>query len=375
MGVGVVKKALITGVTGQDGSYLAEFLISKGYEVHGLIRRASSLNTKRIHHLCGLPHDQNADLLLHYGDLTDSSGLNRLLEKIGPDEIYNLGAQSHVQVSFEMPEYTAEVDALGALRLLDAIKETGLKEQIRFFQASSSEIYGEVHEIPQTETTAFCPRSPYGVAKLYAYWMTVNYRKAYSLHASNGIFFNHESPRRGEMFVTRKIAQTVVAILRQEQECLHIGNLDAKRDWGYAPEFVEAMWLMLQQDQPDDYVIATGESHSVREFIERAFSFLGATLEWHGTGLNETAVIKSFEPVFDFKLSFKKGVPVVRVDPAFLRPMDVELLMGDPTKAKHVLGWEPKVRFNDLVRIMMEAALADHATSFQNIGNLRFAPF
>jgi len=375
MGVGVVKKALITGVTGQDGSYLAEFLISKGYEVHGLIRRASSLNTKRIHHLCGLPHDQNADLLLHYGDLTDSSGLNRLLEKIGPDEIYNLRTQSHVQVSFEMPEYTAEVDALGALRLLDAIKETGLKEQIRFFQASSSEIYGEVHEIPQTETTAFCPRSPYGVAKLYAYWMTVNYRKAYSLHASNGIFFNHESPRRGEMFVTRKIAQTVVAILRQEQECLHIGNLDAKRDWGYAPEFVEAMWLMLQQDQPDDYVIATGESHSVREFIERAFSFLGATLEWHGTGLNETAVIKSFEPVFDFKLSFKKGVPVVRVDPAFLRPMDVELLMGDPTKAKHVLGWEPKVRFNDLVRIMMEAALADHATSFQNIGNLRFAPF
>lgn len=357
-----MKKALITGITGQDGSYLAELLISKGYEVHGLIRRASSLNTKRIQHLCGLPHEPNTSMFLHFGDLTDSSGLNRLLEKVGPDEIYNLGAQSHVQISFEMPEYTAEVDALGALRLLDAIKETGLKKKIRFFQASSSEIYGEAREIPQTETTPFSPRSPYGAAKLYAYWMMANYRKAYGLHTSNGILFNHESPRRGEMFVTRKIAQAVVAILRKDQECLRIGNLNAKRDWGYAPEFVEAMWLMLQQDEPDDYVIATGESHSVREFIERAFSFAGVTLEWEGTGLEEVGVVKSSEPVLDFKRSFKKGAPVVRVDPAFLRPMDVEFLMGDSTKAKRMLGWEPKVRFDELVCIMMKAALADHAT-------------
>lgn len=343
-----MKKALITGITGQDGSYLSELLLEKGYEVHGIIRRASSFNTGRIDHLYRDCHEKDVRLLLHYGDLTDSSNLNRLIEKIAPDEIYNLGAQSHVKVSFEVPEYTAECDALGVLRLLDAIRETGITT--RFYQASTSELFGKVQEIPQSETTPFYPRSPYAAAKLYGFWITRNYRESYGLHASNGILFNHESPRRGETFVTRKITMAVARIHRGLQECLYMGNIDAKRDWGYAPDFVRMMWMMLQQERPDDYVIATGEMHTVREFIEKSFVHVGRRLEWRGAGVEETGIDTT------------TGKTVVRIDPRYFRPAEVEQLLGNPAKAKRQLGWEPEVKFEELVRLMTEGdlRLLDH---------------
>ena len=336
-----MKKALITGITGQDGSYLTELLLKKGYEVHGIIRRSSSFNTFRIDHLYKDESILNKSLFLHYGDLTDSSNLNRLVEKIQPDEIYNLGAQSHVQVSFELPEYTAEVDGVGTLRFLDAIRETGIKT--KFYQASTSELYGKVQEIPQTEQTPFYPRSPYGVAKLYAYWIVVNYREAYDIFACNGILFNHESERRGKTFVTRKISVAVSKIILGLQDSLSIGNLDAKRDWGYAPEYCEGMWRMLQAEKPDDYVMATGETHTVREFIEESFDVLGEEIIWEGEGIDEKGILKS------------SGQMVVNINPRYFRPTEVELLIGDASKAKTNLGWVPKVTFKELVKIMVTA--------------------
>ena len=335
-----MKKALITGITGQDGSYLTELLLEKGYEVHGIIRRSSTFNTDRIDHLYKDPHLDGVRLFLHYGDLTDSSNLSRLIEKIQPEEIYNLGAQSHVQVSFEVPEYTAETDALGTLRLLDAIKETGSKA--RFYQASTSELYGKVQEVPQRETTPFYPRSPYGIAKLYGFWITKNYREAYGMHASNGILFNHESPRRGETFVTRKITMAAARIHRGIQKCLYMGNIDARRDWGYAKDYVRMMWMMLQQPEPDDYVVATGEMHTVREFIEQAFLHLGHRIEWRGKGVEEIGIDAA------------TGDTVVRIDPRYFRPAEVEQLCGDPAKAKAKLGWVPEVKFSQLVKLMVE---------------------
>ena len=336
-----MKKALITGITGQDGSYLTELLLKKGYEVHGIIRRSSSFNTFRIDHLYKNESILNKTLFLHYGDLTDSSNLNRLVDKVQPDEIYNLGAQSHVQVSFELPEYTAEVDGIGTLRFLDAIRETGIKT--KFYQASSSELYGKVQEIPQTEKTPFYPRSPYGVAKLYAYWIVVNYREAYDLFACNGILFNHESERRGKTFVTRKISVAVSKIILGLQDSLSVGNLDAKRDWGYAPEYCEYMWKILQEEKPNDYVLATGEAHTVREFIEESFSVLGEEIEWNGKGIDEKGILKS------------SGKIVVNINPRYFRPTEVEFLIGDPSKAKNELGWAPKVTFKELVQIMVNA--------------------
>ena len=338
-----MKKALITGITGQDGSYLAELLLEKGYEVHGILRRASSFNTDRIDHLYQDRHEKDVRLFLHYGDLTDSSNLNRIIEKTHPDEIYNLGAQSHVQVSFEVPEYTADVDAMGTLRLLDAIRETQIKT--RFYQASTSELYGKVMEVPQSETTPFYPRSPYAVAKQYGFWITKNYREAYGLHASNGILFNHESPRRGETFVTRKITMAVARIHRGLQDAMYMGNIDALRDWGYAPDYVRMMWMMLQQDKADDYVVATGEMHTVREFIEKAFECVGRTVAWRGEGVKEEGVDTS------------TGKVVVRIDPRYFRPAEVEQLLGNPAKAKRQLGWEPEVKFAQLVKIMTEGDL------------------
>lgn len=335
------KVALISGITGQDGSYLTELLLKKGYIVHGIIRRSSSFNTFRIDHLYCDRSILNQSLFLHYGDLTDSSNLNRLVEKIHPDEIYNLGAQSHVQVSFEVPEYTAEVDAIGTLRFLDAIRETGVKT--RFYQASTSELYGKVHEIPQTEKTPFYPRSPYAVAKLYAYWMVINYREAYNLFACNGILFNHESERRGKTFVTRKISVAVANIMAGKQDKLYLGNMDAKRDWGYAPEYVEGMWRILQAEMPDDFVLATNEPHSVREFVEKSFQVLGETIIWEGKGPDEKGKRSS------------NGQIVVEVDPRYYRPTEVDFLQGDYTKAKTLLGWEPKITFNELVKIMVES--------------------
>jgi GDPmannose 4,6-dehydratase len=319
-----MKKAFITGITGQDGSYLTELLLAKGYEVHGVIRRSSTFNTSRIDHIYQDPHIEGTRLLLHYGDLTDGSNLARLLAKIQPAEIYNLGAQSHVRVSFDVPEYTGDVVALGATRLLEAVREAGI--QPRYYQASSSELFGKVQETPQKETTPFYPRSPYGVAKLYAYWMTVNYREAYNLYACNGILFNHESERRGATFVTRKITRGASAIKLGLQEKLYLGNLDARRDWGYAPDYVRAMWMMLQQDTPDDYVIATGQSHSVRDFVKAAFAHLD--LDWE---------------------------PYVEIDPRYYRPTEVDLLIGDPTKAREELGWQPEVTFDGLVKLMVES--------------------
>jgi GDPmannose 4,6-dehydratase len=335
-----MKRAIITGITGQDGSYLAELLLEKGYEVHGIIRRASTFNTKRIDHLYNDPHLDNVRLFLHYGDLTDGTNIARIIEKYQPEEIYNLGAQSHVQVSFEAPEYTADTDALGVLRLLDAIKDTRVRT--RFYQASTSELFGKVQEVPQSETTPFYPRSPYGVAKQYGFWITKNYREAYGLHASNGILFNHESPRRGETFVTRKITMAAARIHRGMQDCLYMGNLDAMRDWGYAKDFVKVMWLMLQQEQPDDYVVATGEMHSVREFIEKSFGYLGHTIVWKGKGVDEVGIDRDSNKV------------VVKIDPRYFRPSEVDQLLGDPSKAKRVLGWEPEVKFEELVRLMTE---------------------
>jgi GDPmannose 4,6-dehydratase len=331
-----MKRALITGITGQDGSYLAEQLLDKGYEVHGMIRRSSSFNTSRIDSIYN-------HLKLHYGDVTDSSSVNRLLEKIGPDEIYNLAAQSHVRVSFDIPEYTAQVDAIGTLRFLDAIKEVGLKEKTKFYQASTSELYGKVQEIPQKETTPFYPRSPYGVAKLYGYWCVINYRESYGIHASNGILFNHESPRRGETFVSRKITRAVGRIKEGIQDCLYLGNLDAKRDWGFAPEYTDMMWRMLQQESPGDYVCATGETHTIREFCVEAFNELDIDIIFEGNGEYEQGI------------DDKSGKTVIRIDPRYYRPAEVDLLIGDATKAKNVLGWEPNIKFHELVSIMTKA--------------------
>lgn len=339
------RVALITGITGQDGSYLTEQLLEKGYTVHGMVRRSSSFNWGRIEHLNLDPQIGDKRLFLHYGDLTDSSNLNRLLEKIQPDEIYNLGAQSHVKVSFEVPEYTAEVDAIGTLRFLDAIKEVGLKDKIRFYQASTSELYGKVQAVPQSETTPFYPRSPYGVAKLYAYWIIVNYRESYGIHASNGILFNHESPRRGENFVTRKITRSVARIKLGKQQTLRLGNLDAKRDWGFAPEYTEGMWRILQNDKPGDFVLATNETHTVREFADLAFKHAGMPLEWTGKNEEEKGIDAD-------------GIVRVAVDPEYYRPAEVELLIGDATKAREELGWEPKTKFADLVRLMTDADIS-----------------
>jgi len=332
-----MKTALITGVTGQDGSYLAEYLLGKGYFVHGIKRRSSSFNTDRINQI----FDTNKNFKLHYGDLTDSTNLIRLIQNIQPDEIYNLGAQSHVKVSFETPEYTANSDAVGTLRLLEAIRILGMEEKVRFYQASTSEMFGKVQEVPQKETTPFYPRSPYGVAKLYAHWITKNYREAYGLHASSGILFNHESPRRGETFVTRKITRGLSQISVGLQDCLYLGNLDAKRDWGHAKDYVRAMWLMLQQDEPDDYVIATGEQYSVREFVNKAAPFFGIKVEWMGEGLEEVG----------YDWSTKKTI--IRVSDRYFRPTEVESLLGDASKAKKVLGWEPEITFDQLIEDMV----------------------
>jgi len=393
------KVALLTGITGQDGSYLTEILLEKGYEVHGMIRRSSSFNTGRIDHLYNNPEIMNKKLFLHYGDLVDTSSIHRLLEKIEPNEIYNLAAQSHVKVSFDIPDYTAQVDALGTLRFLDAIRETGLEKQTKFYQASTSELYGKVQEIPQSETTPFYPRSPYGVAKLYGYWIVKNYREAYNLFAVNGILFNHESPRRGETFVTRKITRAVARIVLGLQDKLVLGNLDAKRDWGYAPEYCEGMWRMLQHDQAEDFLLATGETHTIREFCELAFREVGIELEWQGHGVNEKGVISAIknekleilkaemlsqsfnhssnQPInqssnhsinssinnvnllnLEFEiLNSRLSSTVVEVSPSYFRPTEVDLLIGNPAKAKDKLGWEAKTKLNELVRLMVKADL------------------
>jgi GDPmannose 4,6-dehydratase len=339
------KVALITGITGQDGSYLARLLLDKGYVVHGIKRRSSSFNTGRIDDLYQDPHERNVRFFLHNGDMTDATNLIRLTQEIVPDEIYNLAAQSHVQVSFESPEYTANADGLGTLRLLEAMRLLGIGSKTRFYQASTSELYGAVREVPQTETTPFYPRSPYGVAKLYAYWITVNYREAYQLHASNGILFNHESPVRGETFVTRKITRGVAAIKLGIQDRLYLGNIDAKRDWGHARDFVEGMWLILQQDEPDDYVLATGATWTVRAFLERAFAEVGITIGWQGHGVDEKGLDKA------------TGKVLVEIDPRYFRPTEVDLLIGDPSKARRKLGWEAKVTFDELVREMVKSDL------------------
>ncbi|NLT49761.1 MAG: GDP-mannose 4,6-dehydratase [Ignavibacteria bacterium] len=355
-----MKKALITGITGQDGSYLTEILLEKGYEVHGIIRRASSFNTQRIDHLYANPEIYGKKLFLHYGDLVDTSSMNRLLEKIVPDEIYNLAAQSHVKVSFDVPDYTAQVDALGTLRFLDAIRETGLGKQTKLYQASTSELFGKVQEIPQSETTPFYPRSPYGVAKLYGYWIIVNYREAYNIFAANGILFNHESPRRGEIFVTRKITRAATRIALGIENKLVLGNLNAKRDWGYAPEYCEGMWRIMQQEKAEDFVLATGITRTVREFTDLSFKELGVVLDWQGSEENEKGIVSEITPLYknlckDGKL--KKGDTVVEVSPKYYRPTEVELLIGNPAKAKAKLGWEAKTDLENLVKIMIEADL------------------
>ncbi len=344
-----MKRALITGITGQDGSYLAEFLLSKGYEVHGIIRRSSSFNTQRIDHIYTDPHQPGVKLFLHYGDLSDSGQLSHLIYNIQPDEIYHLGAQSHVKVSFEIPEFTGDITALGTTRILDAIRRSGVKT--KFYQASSSEMFG-ASPPPQNEKTPFYPRSPYAVAKVYAYWMTVNYREAYNIFACNGILFNHESPRRGETFVTRKITRALAHILAGKQKKLYLGNLDAKRDWGFAPEYVEMMWLMLQQDHPDDYVVGTGKSHTVREFVENAFSYAGIEIEWKGDKEEEKGYVKSV--IKDWEGIIKEGDILIEVDPKYFRPTEVEFLQADITKAIEKLGWQPRTTFNELVKIMVD---------------------
>jgi len=346
-----MKKALITGITGQDGSYLAEFLLAKGYEVHGIKRRASSFNTQRIDHIYEDPHAPHPKLKLHYGDLTDTSNINRILQEVQPDEVYNLGAQSHVAVSFESPEYTADVDATGALRLLEGIRFLGLEKKTRFYQASTSELYGLVQETPQTETTPFYPRSPYAVAKLYAYWITVNYREAYGLYACNGILFNHESPRRGETFVTRKITRGLANIAQGLEECLFMGNIDSLRDWGHAKDYVEMQWLMLQQDKPDDFVIATGLQYSVRTFINKTAEQLGIELAWKGEDVHEHGIVVSITG--DKAPGLKIGDVIVKIDPRYFRPAEVETLLGDPTKAKKKLGWTPRITLDEMIEEMV----------------------
>lgn len=346
-----MKKALITGVTGQDGSYLAEFLLEKGYEVHGIKRRASLFNTQRVDHIYQDPHVDNQRFVLHYGDLTDSSNLTRILQEVQPDEVYNLGAQSHVAVSFESPEYTADVDAIGTLRLLEAIRLLGLEKKTRFYQASTSELYGLVQEIPQKETTPFYPRSPYAVAKLYAYWITVNYREAYGMYACNGILFNHESPRRGETFVTRKITRGLANIAQGLEECLYMGNMDALRDWGHAKDYVRMQWLMLQQEKPEDYVIATGVQYSVRQFIQWSAKELGISVKFEGNGLEEVAIVDSISG--DNAPALNTGDIIVRVDPRYFRPAEVETLLGDPEKAKSQLGWIPEISVQEMCAEMV----------------------
>ncbi|GLZ88435.1 GDP-mannose 4,6-dehydratase [Metapseudomonas resinovorans] len=345
------KKALITGITGQDGSYLAEFLLEKGYEVHGIKRRASSFNTQRVDHIYQDPHVDNRNFVLHYGDLTDSSNLTRIIQEVQPDEVYNLGAQSHVAVSFEAPEYTADVDAMGTLRILEAIRLLGLEKKTRFYQASTSELYGLVQEIPQKETTPFYPRSPYAVAKMYAYWITVNYREAYGMYACNGILFNHESPRRGETFVTRKITRGLANIAQGLEQCLYMGNMDALRDWGHAKDYVRMQWMMLQQEQPDDFVIATGVQYSVREFIRWSAAELGVSLRFEGEGIDEIAVVERIEGSSAPALNV--GDVIVRVDPRYFRPAEVETLLGDPTKAKQKLGWIPEITVQEMCAEMV----------------------
>jgi GDPmannose 4,6-dehydratase len=362
-----MKRALITGITGQDGAYLADLLLDKGYEVHGIKRRSSLFNTQRIDHLYQDPHEKDIRFVLHYGDLTDATNLIRIINKVQPDEIYNLGAQSHVKVSFEAPEYTADTDALGTLRLLEAIRMLGLEGKTRFYQASSSELFGKVREIPQTEQSPFYPRSPYACAKLYAFWCTVNYREAYGIYACNGILFNHESPLRGETFVSRKITRAVARILLGLQGNLYLGNLDALRDWGHAKDFVQAQWLMLQQDQPDDYVIATGEQHSVREFCEGAFLEAGITLAWKGQGIAEIGVIADIRPTkllkkYDRRDQLRtlcRGQTVVSIDPRYFRPTEVDSLLGDPSKARRKLGWEQKISFKQMIREMLDNDLKE----------------
>ena len=366
-----MKKALITGITGQDGAYLAEFLLNKGYEVHGIKRRSSLFNTDRIDHLYQGPHQKGRKFVLHYGDLSDAGNLIRIMQEVQPDEVYNLAAQSHVQVSFESPEYTANVDALGTLRLLEAIRMLGLEKKTRFYQASTSELFGKVQEIPQTEKTPFYPRSPYACAKLYSYWITVNYREAYGMYACNGILFNHESPVRGETFVTRKITRALSRILLGLSSCLYLGNMNAKRDWGHARDYVEMQWLMLQQEQPDDFVIATGRQFSVRDFVNAAAAELGLSLEWKGEGLDETATVKSIDADKAalaaqgkaLTIRVKEGDIIVRVDPRYFRPTEVETLLGDPAKAQVKLGWAPRTTFEEMVQEMarhdLELALRD----------------
>ena len=360
------KTALITGITGQDGSYLAEFLLEKGYVVHGIKRRASSFNTQRVDHIYQDPHIENANFKLHYGDLTDTSNLIRIIQETQPDEIYNLGAQSHVAVSFESPEYTADVDALGSLRILEAIRILKMERKTRFYQASTSELYGLVQETPQKETTPFYPRSPYAVAKMYAYWITVNYREAYGIYACNGILFNHESPRRGETFVTRKITRGLANISQGLEECLFMGNIDALRDWGHAKDYVRMQWLMLQQDKPEDFVIATGVQYSVRQFIEKTAAALGMQIRWEGEGVNEVGYWTNSQPVIagvrdviagSDPQSIPSEIPVIRIDPRYFRPTEVETLLGDPTKAKEKLGWVPEITLDDMVAEMVASDL------------------
>jgi len=351
----MARTALITGITGQDGSYLAELLLEKGYEVHGIKRRASSFNTQRVDHIYEDPHSNHAKLKLHYGDLTDTSNLTRILSEVQPDEVYNLGAQSHVAVSFEAPEYTADVDGMGTLRLLEAIRFLGLEKKTRFYQASTSELYGLVQEVPQRETTPFHPRSPYAVAKLYSYWITVNYREAYGLYACNGILFNHESPRRGETFVTRKITRGLANIAQGLEPCLYMGNIDALRDWGHAKDYVRMQWMMLQQDAPDDFVIATGKQYSVRQFINWSAAELGIKLRFEGDGVNEVAVVDTVTG--DNAPALKPGTVVMRIDPRYFRPAEVETLLGDPSKAKAKLGWEPEITAQEMCAEMVAADL------------------
>ncbi len=355
-----MKKALITGITGQDGAYLAEFLLEKGYEVHGIKRRASSFNTNRIDHLYQDPHVEERNFILHYGDLTDSTNLIRIIQQIQPDEIYNLAAMSHVAVSFETPEYTANADGLGTLRILEAIRILGLEKKTRFYQASTSELYGLVQEVPQKETTPFYPRSPYAVAKIYGYWITVNYREAYGIYACNGILFNHESPIRGETFVTRKITRGIARISLGLQDCLYLGNLDALRDWGHARDYIEMQWLMLQQEQPEDFVIATGVQYSVRDMVDTAAKELGITIRWEGKGINEVGFVTAVDnqkcPALNCSL---QGKAIVKVDSRYFRPTEVETLLGDPTKAHQILGWQPRTTFKELVTEMVLADLND----------------
>jgi GDPmannose 4,6-dehydratase len=353
------KKALITGITGQDGAYLAEFLLKKGYEVHGIKRRTSMFNTERIDHLYQDPHVKARNFILHHGDMTDSSSLVHIMAKVRPDELYNLAAQSHVAVSFEEPEYTADSDGLGTLRLLEAIRILGLVGKTKFYQASTSELYGKVQEVPQTEKTPFYPRSPYAVAKLYSYWIVVNYREAYDIFACNGILFNHESPVRGETFVTRKITRALARIVLGLQDCVYLGNLNAKRDWGHARDYVEMQWLMLQQEKPGDFVIASGKQHSVREFVEQAAGELGISLRWEGEGIHETGIVSGFEKKGENgKIKGpREGEVIVRVDPRYFRPTEVQSLLGDASKAKRELGWEPKISFTELVKEMVLADL------------------